>query len=373
VVMLGMAAFAVDLGWLFHNSNRNQKNADAAALAGVENHPTDVLRAQTDAAGAVSANGFGGATIAAVPIPVNRLQVDVTTAVPTFFMNVFGIEEVDITRRSTAQYILPVPLGSDDRCFGAAVANLGGSNCERQGFWAAISAPNTDKWQGDAYTARCYGDEDAGASWGCANANPELRTSGYYYGIEVAAGSSSLNVSLYDPGFHDRDGPCAASSPCDFELSALGGVTTTYSLYAPDTTPYDPSNNPPTGCSREYGPGEGPQDGWDSLCTISTPLEGIYVLRVATSGNTGGTNQFAISSSTATNPQPRVYGLGDMGIFNNNLGAFATIDLAEIDQVHAGKTLNIGLFDSGDSRPDDDGGGGDVSLTIVDPSGSPVD
>ena len=64
VLLLGAAAFAVDLGWVYLNGNRVQKAADAAALAGVVHITNSLADAQTDAELASSLNGFpvGGTT-----------------------------------------------------------------------------------------------------------------------------------------------------------------------------------------------------------------------------------------------------------------------------------------------------------------------
>ena len=45
---------------------------------------------------------------------------------------------------------------------------------------------------------------------------------------------------------------------------------------------------------------------------------------------------------------PRVHGLGRMVSYNNIDGSLATFYLAQIDAVHAGKTMEIRLFDPGD-------------------------
>jgi hypothetical protein len=371
VVLLGTAALAVDLGWLYLNSNRVQKTADAAALAGVVNLPTDIVQAEADAAGAVTANGFPAAGMTATPIPDNRLQVDLTVPVDTFFMSVFGFDTVDVERRSTAQYILPVPLGSPSNCMGRDPTGLYCTSGD-PGFWVAISGSETAKVHGDAYTARCLGNEgQVGTTqpWVCEGSNSEQRGSGYNYAVEVAPGTGSVTVRLYDAGFYDRfaEGlPFDPTIPFEYALSAGGGVNTTYQLLAADNTPYDPSDNPPlAGCGLSIASGASPgtyRDRWATLCTLTNPPPGIYVLNVDITGATGGSNAFSIAANS-TGPPARVYGLTDMGLFNNNNGSTATINLAEIDQIHAGKTMVVGLFDSGDARSN-------VQLQVLQPNGS---
>src|SRR5690606_33916596 len=67
-----------------------------------------------------------------------------------------------------------------------------------------------------------------------------------------------------------------------------------------------------------------------------------------------GWNQFSIRSSlSGAGVAPRVYAVGDLSIFNNlpsfsGTSANATFYMAEIDAIHAGKSLRISLFDPGD-------------------------
>jgi hypothetical protein len=369
VVLLGMAAFAVDLGWLYLNANRVQKTADAAALAGVVNLPTDVAQAQADAASAATANGFASAALTATPGPDNRLDVEVTAAVETFFLNVFGIGTVDVTRQASAQFILPVPLGSPDNCMGRDPTGLYCSG--DPGFWVAINGTETAKIHGDAFTARCLGNEASGPDWSCEGSNGQQRSTGYDYAIEVAPGTSSLTVRLYDAGFYDRIAagvPFSPNIPFEFAVSAGGGVNTTFQLLAADNTPYDSSDNPPiAGCGLSIAAeaqASTYQDRWATLCTLTSlpPSGGIYVLKVNTTGSSGGSNSFSIAATT-TGPPARVYGLNDMGLYNNNNGASATINLAEIDPIHAGKTMLVGLFDSGDAQAR-------VRLEVLQPNGN---
>ena len=49
VVLIGMAGFGVDLGWIYLSTTRAQKAVDAAALAGVVNLPGFIAQANQDA------------------------------------------------------------------------------------------------------------------------------------------------------------------------------------------------------------------------------------------------------------------------------------------------------------------------------------
>lgn len=353
VVILGMAAFAVDLGWLFLNANRVQKTADAASLAGVVNLPADFAQAQTDAQAAVAANGFAGADVASQRLPDNTLQVDVTTSVETFFLNVLGISTVDISRRSTAMFILPVPLANDSPCLG----------CAGSGFWVSINGPESAKENGDPVAARCIGDESWGVPanppnppnppWECSPPNVEHRPTGYNYAIEVAEGATGLWVDVVHGGYFPTSG-------VDGTLNAGGTGPTLFELRAPDTTPYDLDNNPVIpGCN----PGVINTQAAHRVCTIGNPAPGTYVLNVRTTGDWAGVNSFSIRAGTSSEPQPRVYGVLDMSLYMADATATPVLNLAEIEPIHAGKKLVVGLYDSGDAAAE-------VTMQILAPDGT---
>ncbi len=76
-------------------------------------------------------------------------------------------------------------------------------------------------------------------------------------------------------------------------------------------------------------------------------------------------NRWSIRAFTSGGPAPRVYGLGDMSIYANVDGTTGNTEfhLAEVIEVHAGKTFVVELWDPGDAS-------GDHSVEIRDPSGT---
>ena len=112
IVMMGAAAMAVDLGWLYFTSIEVQHGADSAALAGVIYEPDDRAAAHTEGIKGAAENGYVDASLGGPdtveiidsiddPLLVehdNQLRATVTHTVPTFFMKVFGIDSVDIRR-----------------------------------------------------------------------------------------------------------------------------------------------------------------------------------------------------------------------------------------------------------------------------------
>src|SRR5664280_3887744 len=114
-VFVGMCAVVVDVSWYWTNTLRVQRAADAAALAGAVLLPEDVPGAQTRAYAEAARNGYDrattGVTVTALPDADNDRQLDVTISAPvgTYFMRVVGIQKIQATRSSKAEFVLPVP------------------------------------------------------------------------------------------------------------------------------------------------------------------------------------------------------------------------------------------------------------------------
>src|SRR6185437_3853990 len=122
VVLIGMAALAVDVGDLWTTRRLMQSAADAGAVAGADEiaiggNSTSITAAAKDAA---SHNGFtdGGTragtsntiTVAVHNPPTsgpfaaksNAVQVDVSQSQPTYFMRVFGWRAVPVSTTAVA-------------------------------------------------------------------------------------------------------------------------------------------------------------------------------------------------------------------------------------------------------------------------------
>jgi uncharacterized membrane protein len=113
VLLIGMAGFGLDLGWIYLNTARAQKAVDAAALAGVVNLPGFILQAESDADDAARANGYdpdGADDLAVTPLADNKLHAELRTQIAPIFLGVLGFDHFNITRESTAEYIKPIPL-----------------------------------------------------------------------------------------------------------------------------------------------------------------------------------------------------------------------------------------------------------------------
>jgi hypothetical protein len=353
VLLLGMAGFATDLGWIYLNTVRTQNAVDAAALAGVVNLPG--FDPAPDAEAAARANGYdpGGAdTLTLLANADNQLHAELSTSIEPFFMKIFGFTHFDITRQATAEYVKPVPLGSPSNCFGGGNKIPDGTCTGEEDFWAAVSGRRSRVEDGDPYSTLCNINAPGPS---CSSANPNYARAGayqgYYYGVDVPNGTTSLNVSIFDAGFRQRN---PIGSQTGDSLLVFGGdtdINTTFSLYPPDTTPLIPQDHGAAICSINLNPGSpGTIWDWTSLCGgISNPTPGIWLVHVETTNNSSGSNNFAIKA-TGNPTSPQVFGINDMSIWSNNLSGASELYLAEIGEEHAGKKLELAFYDAGDAN-----------------------
>lgn len=377
VPLLLMAGLAVDVGYWYNRSSDIQKAADAASLAGVVWLP-DIGEARARARAVAKLNGFDDAdpnvsvSVTESSKAARRLKVTITVdRVGSFFYNNLGGQEIELSRTSFAEYVLPVPLGSPDNRFGNDLSQPAAS---RPNLWAAINGPYMNKESGDPYSTRCINPASATSCNG-DGANNEYRNSGYYYAIEVPADAvdKALTVQMYDPTYTNA-GSTAGDGP---QIFAANAQRTGFELFEPDSTPLDHTNNPTLSGRCSTGPGKkvftqaeaAGKDKWYTLCTITAAKEGTYVLQVKsgtipTFTDTGtGNNAYALRATMTGGVQPKLYGIGDISIFTNSAGSIAEFYLAEVEGIHAGKTFELRLFDPGD------GSSGTYDLSIINPDG----
>ncbi len=393
-VLLGFTGLVTDVAWYEVNLIRIQRAADAAALAGVVYLPTNIAGAQTAAQQEASKNGFTngapGVTVTATPEALNNriLGVSVTSPIRSFFARLFGVDQFTARRTARAEFVLPVPMGSPEDYFGINVVcrNTDTSpNCPRVtsatgvgtlvplGFFGGVEARGTERQNGDAYSTYYNGSPTL---------NPGFDPNGYQYIVEFAPGTVNGSVYLYDPMF------CAtgAGTSSGRRLGAgdnwfsngSTGITSVYNLFDMNGTPYTLGDDTLMATSgalfansdavdkgpiyrgdQNYGGGANGSGSADCQASpyhnqwwrLATGLgEGQYRLQVTTSSGSlseDAINAFGIQATAASGPSARVYGQSRMEAFIviNNTSVFY---LAQIEAAHAGKTLEIKLFDPGD-------------------------
>src|SRR2546430_13081480 len=388
---------------------RVQRAAHAAGLAGVVFLPTNVGGAVTAAKNEAAKNGFtdgvAGVTVTAAPDVVNNkvLGVTVRAPVPTWFARLFGVTSFTARRNGRAEFILPVPMGSPQDYLGiyklfqsdGSVKDVreapdasNGPKLASQGFWASVITRAGQHPNGDAYSP---------AYDGGTNPNAQFDPNGYSYTIEIPSGSSMGEVWLFDATFcavgHGPSGSYLGTG--DHWIGSGGApVTTTYRLWDTQGTPYTTdddvlvtdsgsrfSNENQVDRSSEYRGNQSYSDGgfngsgsadcqndpdhndWDRLAKGLVP--GTYRMQVTTSaagnGNTNAENMFGIEVRANGPAGGRVYGTIRMWGYNKLDNATSLFYLAQIPASHAGKTLEIRLFDPGD-------GGGTAFMRVKKPT-----
>jgi Flp pilus assembly protein TadG len=388
ILLFAVLSICIDVGNLWNASIHVQHAAEAAALAGVPYMPGDFPTATTKAREEAAKNGYSAAKGATVTPAVNaesnrRLDVTVTKTFGTFFLRTIGMPNVTISRTATAEYTLPVPMGSPLSVYG-----------DNSGFfWAAAETQGTNRSAGDAY----------GTFW---NPNPtqnnQFDPNGYQYAIEVPAGAGATNVDLYDPTFCAVDDVKGTGDHwIPWDQAGWPATSIYYTLWSdPAQTPLDYSDDVVVTTSgtlfenkrqvdksaalRENSaawPGHAfwslpdctsdtYHNRWWTLATVTTP--GTYRLQVTTTTladinaqkNTSAENMWSLRAvSSVPSKKPRVYGLGKMVIYANVANGTTLFYLGRIEAVHAGKTMVIQLFDPGDAA-------GNSSIEVLKPTTS---
>ena len=384
VLLIGVLAVVIDVGSLWNASIHAQLAAEAAALAGVPYMPGDFSTASSLAVAEAGRNGYSTSTGATVTPSLNtessqRLDVTVSSNFNTYFMGVIGIKTVRVTKTATAEYSLPVPMGSP-------LSNFGDNSGS---FWTVIAAQGSDRGNGDAFAAYY-------------NPNPTLNTqydaNGYQYAIVVPAGAGSTNIDLYDATFCAVD-PTKGTGDRWLSDPTFPSVSTYFTLWSdPAATPLDytddvavaqtgtrfeherQSDRSATYRDTNYTYSSGTlfalpdcttttyHNKWWTLGTVTTP--GTYRLQITTTmasnpndqKGTSASNKFGVRAVTSSSTwKASVYGLGKMAIYANISNGTTNFYLARIDAVHAGKSMVVSLFDPGDAS-------GTASIQVMKPT-----
>jgi Flp pilus assembly protein TadG len=237
-VLLGMAGLSLDVANWYLQGNREQKAADAAALAGAVYLPDDPGRAFSTARDLASRNGYTADTHTTVTVSQeqkrSQLRVTITREINNFFGALLRLPTTTITRTSVAEFVGPVPMGSPASTFGDEPtgdttthwSNVYGTDSNQPKFWANIAGPQSAKMNGDAQQALwCVGAPD-----NCSNGNSDYNPNGYFYVVRVPSappGGKRLAIEVYDPAFVNVGDHCT---------DHLAGAAAVSNPYAPDAT-----------------------------------------------------------------------------------------------------------------------------------------
>jgi hypothetical protein len=350
-----------------------------------------------------------------------QVRVTIRTRGETYFGKVV-LSDVEIERYASADYNLPVPMGSPYNILGYGVS-FGGEPASNvllvlEGY---CNNPKNGDRRGNVYlnNSSCTGD-DADTNFAAGLARTATGSSvrhplfadpasgglsegrkGYRFVIEVPPSTGPTSVWIFDAPACNRsgvrnvnDGAGSGSSTVRLEFSMFDATLTP--LDDSDITPLPMSGSPPNGTvtptatrvswvpaqpADNTAQGNG-CDSWLQVPLTSTLSPGRYYLDVRNDetyrgGFSSGTNFFAIQArengattvyDSRTDPSsPQVYAqkwLPVRAALPSGAGLSAIFQLAEIDDaVHNGKTLEIAMYDPGE---------GMRLIEILDPGGNPL-
>jgi hypothetical protein len=212
-ILLLFSALVVDVAWLWSNTLKMQRAADSAALAGAVYLPQDVTGAYGEARNAASRNGYTNGSPGVTVTPLQdvtsnrRLDVRITAPVETFFLRLIGMNEITISRKAKAEYVLPVPMGSPLNYYGVyglvrtetgSTTTIVPGNTGASPLSAGIDKGGSSSWtnnnnvftSNDAYARSST--NNTSRSWG--NFNVNVPAGAAVVGIEVYVEAKSVDA-----------------------------------------------------------------------------------------------------------------------------------------------------------------------------------
>ncbi len=303
VVMLGMAAFAVDVANWYVHAQKAQRAADAAALGGVVFMPDGFTTAQSVAQTSAAGNGFATAQVQVQTVTgrSNQLKVTVTQQVQNAFGGIWGSRFTQVRRSAIAEYQGPVPMGSPVNGLGnEPILQCRSQDFANQADYQACVARQESPWvtaagQGQFWLhisspARAKSTGDAFQSFACSVVNPDCPTTnnnldyqpdGYFYTVRSPQAGQRMLIQVFDPAAIRVGDNCTHSnlngaaniapslvpdaryryasgtnSPFCTGDENTGGVTS-YIVRAPDSTPWTNLDNPVV-CRAQFSGFDGP-------------------------------------------------------------------------------------------------------------------
>ena len=278
-----------------------------------------------------------------------------------------------------------------------------------RGFWGTMNTEGAANVNGDAFQPY-YDNPTSTAAPPCPT--PSIRAcydafNYYNYAIDMPANSTGGYVYIFDPEFCATALDSGTGDRWFDQTHNTNPISSWYELYDTNNTPYnllddtkiiggqsgtkftdiaasDSSMGGSGGseCKQvntAYGDGRDYHDSW-YLLNPGAPLTGGTdgtVYRLHTTGtdptngaaqrNANGEQSFSIYASASI--APSVYGLGAMQMFSplSSSGGttFSEFYIAQVPAAHAGKTLELSLWDPGDTKPLN----AVISIEIPTPSG----
>ena len=231
LVLLAFCGFGIDVAHWWFVGQKEQRAADAAALAGSIYMPNDLPSAQAIALKVSAQNGYKNgvnATVTATQEPQpSRIRVTVRTTITNFFAGLVGYNTQTITRDAVADFQGPVPMGSPTSKLGQDPDDCDPStsgSCAN--FWLNTSGPKGTKREGDRFATEVCND---GTVAGCSGTNNlEYSSTGYLFRIRVNSiqAGQPLVLQVYDPAWMYTEDFCNnGNMPTDLQQNNIPALT----------------------------------------------------------------------------------------------------------------------------------------------------
>ena len=412
IPLMIFAAFATDIGFWYVQGQKAQRTADAASLGGVPLLP-DIDAAIAEARAVAARNGFVDATpnnnsdYLTGPLP----QVEVTSPRPgalevkvrreeQSFLGRLVLDSIAVERFAIAEFVPSLYLGNPSSALGTGTIPQSDLGVPPDLTWLALNAYCTDMERGDHLMAgytngivdRTYSTCGPGRGRVApgTTVNPHYDPDAYVFVAETQPGAGPIDLQLFEPGVNCTDAPRRVLDTGDSQRAPR----IDYRVYGPSTSLNHRSfveNNAPiaagvfsSGACYTNSPS---RDGWWPMATgLAAPAEGgYYYVQLATRGpglagsglafwSETGINFLSMKANRSGNPNacifsaadptcPKLYALEWLPMFRDLDNTEDEFYLTEIDDSHAGATMNIRVFDPAD---------GAISVQFADPTGTAV-
>lgn len=399
IPLLIFAAFATDIGAWYVQSQKMQRAADAAALAGVVMMP-DFAEAERVARETALQNGYGddtpttgadfdsgpGSQIRVTAPNSYSLEVEIRRAEEVYFAKLV-MDDITLERYGVSQYIKPVFMGNPTSGLGTGTipdAELGQPNDQ---MWLSVNAYCTDHEHGDPYLTGYYNGPNVtgmracgpapSATIGGAQPNPTYEPDAYRFAVEYAPSSPALDIDIYDPGIgcttnadpaHTADGGFGTGTPIYYKVYGPN-LTVNHNAYIDANAPFAEGFLPML-CKGDSPDGSG---WWPLAEGLATPggNGGFYYVVTSNRNTTNdpagarwddvGINNFSMRATKSGESTlctygpdpvcPQLYSLEHMPLYRDLSGP-SRFYLALIEETHAGETLVVNFYDAAEGVND---------------------
>lgn len=364
-VLLAIAAFVVDMGFLYRKRVIAQRSADAAALAGAyqlaHTQPKSYADTQATYYASLAANGgyvtgTNGAVVSTTNPTTdeagvshsNWYRVSVSRPEPMFFGRSFGRSTSTVAASATAIYTTLAPIN---------IKGLGTYGVAPGPVNLSVFGPDGKYAYGDCYSTKFL---DNGTT-----ANPDYNSKGYDFLITVPKNFKSTTLEIFDPDCYNPYGPDSGLTNGITQVdeyrrqdgttgTVADATTTVYSLYDDHGTPNNPADDGAPLYTKTYGADTTTDNKWNEFYTGDRSLlpNSNFRLNVTSTGGSSE-NGFDLRIGKTRNGSEAFDPNNGSGIaadghlpMNFNTSGTVKIALGTLPVEAAGGTVDIRKFDT---------------------------